>query len=76
MVNYAVKSEVTASLSTKQPTLTAGTASTGSQAILSASIIKNIAPGTGVTLSSDANKIVITGIDAYTKTEVNQNIVA
>ena len=74
MVNYAVKTEVTTALNTKHATLTAGTASTGSQAILSASIIKNIALGTGVTLSSDANKIVITGIDAYTKTEVNQKI--
>ncbi len=36
--------------------------------------MKNIAPGTGLTLSSDANKIVITGIDAYAKTEVNSKI--
>ena len=49
MVNYAVKTEVTTALNTKQATLTAGTASTGSQAILSDNTIKNIVPGTGVT---------------------------
>ena len=53
-----------------QEKLSAGTASANSQSVLSGSTIKNIVPGTGLTLSSDANKIVITGIDAYTKDEV------
>ena len=74
MAAYAVKTEVTTALNTKQDTLTAGTASTGSQAILSGSTIKNIIPGTGMSLLSDVNGIVITGRDAYTKEEVNTNI--
>ena len=54
-----------------QEKLSAGTASANSQSVLSGSTIKNIVPGTGLTLSSDANNIIITGIDAYTKTEVS-----
>ncbi len=48
MVNYAIKTDVTTSLNTKQATLSAGTATTGSQSILSGSTIKNIVPGTGI----------------------------
>ncbi len=69
MTNYAPKTDVTASLNTKQATLSAGTASTGSQSILSGSLIKNIVPGTGISLLSDVNGITVTDIDAYTKTE-------
>ncbi len=75
MAAYAVKTEVTASLNTKQATLTAGTSPTGSQAILSGSTIKNIIPGTGMSLSSDANGIVITCRDAYTKTETDDKLI-
>ena len=56
----------------KQNTLTAGTASLGSQSILAGTIVKNIISGLAITLNSDDNGIVITGRDAYTKTEVNQ----
>ena len=69
MTNYALNTDVTASLNTKQATLSTGTATTGSQSILSGSLIKTIVPGTGISLSSNVNGITVTGIDAYTKTE-------
>ena len=56
----------------KQNTLTAGTASLGSQAIVAGTIVKNVISGLGITLNSDDNGIVITGRGAYTRTEVNQ----
>jgi hypothetical protein len=69
MKDYALKTDVTSSLNTKQATLSTGTASTGSQAILSGTTIKTIVPGTGVSLSSDVNGITVTGIDAHNKTK-------
>ena len=67
-------SDVTTSLNTKQATLSAGTASTGSQSILSGSTIKKIVPGPGISLSSDVNSVTVTGRDSYTKSEVDTKI--
>ena len=72
MTNYALKTDVTAAVSTKQATLSNGTAITNSKAILSGSTIKNIVPGIGsISLTSDENNITITGINAYTVDQVN-----
>ena len=83
MTDYALKTYVTTAVGTKQATLTTGTAVTNSQAILSGSIIKTIVPGTGISLSSDANGIIVTGTDAYDKanidgktTTINTNVTA
>ncbi len=67
-------SDVTTSLNTKQATLTAGAATTGSQSILSGSTIKNIVPGTDRSLSSDVNGVTVTGRDSYTKDQVHAKI--
>ena len=64
-------STINTNVGAKQATLSAGTATTGSQSILSGSIIKNIVPGTGISLLSDVNGVTVTGTDAYTKSEVN-----
>ena len=48
MTDYALKTDVTTAVSTKQATLSTGTASTGSQSILSGTTIKAIMPGTGI----------------------------
>ena len=71
MTDYALKTYVTTAVGTKQATLTTGTAVTNSQAILSGSIIKTIVPGTGISLSSDANGIIVTGTDAYDKANID-----
>jgi hypothetical protein len=52
---------------------TSGTSTLDSQAIISGSVIKNLKPGTAITLSSDDNSIIISGRDAYTKTESDTN---
>jgi hypothetical protein len=52
---------------------TSGTSSLDSQAIISGSVIKNLKPGTAITLTSDDNSIIISGRDAYTKTETDAN---
>ncbi len=64
-------SDVTTSLNDTQATLTAGTASLGSQSFLSEATIKHIINGLGISLFSDANGIVLTGRDAYTKTKAD-----
>jgi hypothetical protein len=65
MTNYALKTDVATAVSTKQATLSTGLASTGSQSILSGTTIKTIVPGTGISLSSTANGITVTGIDFF-----------
>ena len=52
---------------------TSGTSSLDSQAIISGSVIKNLKPGTAITLTSDDNSIIISGRDAFTKTESDTN---
>ena len=74
MTDDALKTYVTTAVGTKQATLTTGTAVTNSQAILSGSIIKTIVPGTGISLSSDANGIIVTGTDAYDKSNIDGKI--
>ena len=71
MTNYAPKTYVTTAVSTKQATLSNGTAATNSKAVLSVNIIKNIVPGTGISLTSDENYITVTGIDAYDKSNID-----
>ena len=74
MTDYALKTYVTTAVGTKQATLSNGTEVTNSKTILFGNIIKNILPGTNISLSSDDNKITINGIDAYTKSEVGVEI--
>ena len=53
---------------------TSGTSSLDSQAIISESVIKNLKPGTAITLTSDDNSIIISTRDAYTKTETDTQL--
>ena len=74
MTEYALKTYVTTAVSTKQATLSNGTAATNSKAILSGSTIKNSVPGTGISLTSDANNITVTGVDAYDKPNIDSKL--
>ena len=65
---------INSNITNKQATLSAGTIATNSQAVLSGSIIKNIIPGTGTSIVSDANNITINSTDTYTKTEILQQM--
>ena len=61
MIDYALKTYVTDAVGVKQATLSAGTTVTNAQASLSGTKIKNIVPGTGISMTADANNITITG---------------
>ena len=74
MVDYAHKTYVTSAVNTRQATLGNGTAITNSQAILATDKIKNIVPGTGISMVSNDNNITITGVDAYNKDEITTKI--
>ena len=74
MVDYALKTYVTSAVNTRQATLGNGTAITNSQAILATDKIKNIVPGTGISMVSNDNNITITGVDAYNKDEITTKI--
>ncbi len=65
---------INTNVTAKQATLSAGTAVTGSQAILSGTTIKHIVNGTGISLSSDVNGITVTGIDAYDKSNIDSKL--
>ena len=62
---------INTNITNKQATLSNGTTATNSKAILFGNIIKNIVPGTNISLTSDDNNITITGIDAYDKTNID-----
>ena len=72
-INAYTKTETDVELNKKQVTLVVGASAVSGlqQPILSTNIIKNILAGTGITLSSGANNITITGIDAYSKSAVD-----
>ena len=74
MADYALKTDVTSAVNTRQATLGNGTAITNSQAILATDKIKNIVPGTGISMVSNDNNITITGVDAYNKDEITTKI--
>ncbi len=65
---------INTNITAKQPTLSTGTLATGSQALLSGATIKSLLSGTGISLVSGPSNITITGIDVYTKSEVNNKL--
>ena len=67
-------STINTNITNKHATLSNGTAVTNSQAILSGNNIKNIVPGTGISLASDENNITVTGVDAYDRANIDGQI--